>query len=45
MTEQEIKTIRDSLEIMGKRSEGLAQMFYSRLVRLDPSLRGMSALR
>jgi hemoglobin-like flavoprotein len=41
MTEQEIKTIRHSLEIMGKRSEGLAQMFYSRLFRLDPSLRGM----
>ncbi len=41
MTEQEIKTIRNSLEIMGKRSQALAQMFYNRLFRLDPSLRRM----
>lgn len=41
MTEQEIKTVRRSLEIMGKRSQALALMFYNRLFRLDPSLRGM----
>ena len=41
MTEQEIKTIRQSLEIMGKRSQALALMFYNRLFRLDPSLRSM----
>lgn len=41
MTEQEIKTIRHSLEIMGKRSQALARMFYNRLFRLDPSLRSM----
>jgi len=41
MNEQEIKTIRQSLEIMGKRSQALALMFYNRLFRLDPSLRSM----